>query len=121
MAEDRDDADATEEPTQRRLDDARSHGDIVKSQEVSTVAVLAGGTLAIAIFGHSAAVDLAILMRNFLEKPDQLGVAAPDLLVLLRIVMLKLGAILLAPFALMMAVAVAGHVGQSGLVFTPER
>lgn len=121
MADDRDDADRTEEPTQRRLDDARSHGDIVKSQEVSTVVVLAGGTLAIAIFGHSAAVDLAILMRNFLEKPDQLGLAPNDLMVLWREVMMRLGAILLAPFGLMMVTALAGHVAQSGFVFTPER
>jgi flagellar biosynthetic protein FlhB len=121
MADDRDDADRTEEPTQRRLDDARSHGDIVKSQEVSTVAVLAGGVIAIAIFGHSAAVDLALLMSNFLEKPDEIGVGSADLMVLLREVLLKLGGILLAPFALMMATAFAGHVGQSGFSFTPER
>lgn len=121
MADDRDDADRSEEPTQRRLDDARSHGDIVKSQEVSTVAVLAGGVIAIAIFGHSAAVDLAVLMRNFLEKPDQISVDSAGLMILLRAVTMKLGGILLAPFALMMVAALAGHVGQSGFAFTPER
>ena len=42
MADDRDDAERTEEPTQRRLEDAHKHGDVVKSQEVSTWFVMGG-------------------------------------------------------------------------------
>ena len=49
MADDK--SQQTEQPTQRRLDQAADKGDIVKSQEVTTFIVLLGGTLSIAIFG----------------------------------------------------------------------
>ena len=51
MADDRDQAQQTEEPTQKRLDEAHEHGDVVKSSEVQTLVLLLGGTLAIAMFG----------------------------------------------------------------------
>lgn len=121
MADDRDDADRTEEPTQRRLDDARSHGDVVKSQELTTVVVLGGGTLAIAMFGHATARDLSLLMQNFLANPDQIGTTGSDLMVLMRDLLMRLGGILLAPFALMMLTALGGHVVQSGFVFSAQR
>ena len=44
MADDTDDK--TEDPTQKRLDDALAKGDVVKSQEVNTWFIIAGGTLA---------------------------------------------------------------------------
>ena len=45
MAEDFNDNDKTEEPTQKRLEDALKRGDVVKSQEVNTWFVIAGGAL----------------------------------------------------------------------------
>ena len=36
--------------------------------------VLAGGTLAIAMFGHSTSVGIAKLLTMFLEEPDQMSV-----------------------------------------------
>ena len=74
MADDRDDAQRTEEPTQRRLEQAQEHGDVVKSTEVTTFAVLAGATLAIAIFGGSTSEYFARNFRIFLEQPDQIAV-----------------------------------------------
>ena len=41
MAEERDDTDKTEDPTQKRLEDALERGDVVKSQEVNTWFVIA--------------------------------------------------------------------------------
>ena len=58
MADETDDAEQTEDPTPRRLEEAAKHGDIVKSQEVSTFVLLGAGTLAIALFGHSERRDL---------------------------------------------------------------
>ena len=74
----------TEEPTQRRLDEAQAHGDIVKSQEVSTFIVLGGGTLAIAIFGPSAAEISSRTFSIFLEQPDQLLVDPGGIMGLMR-------------------------------------
>ena len=46
MADDSDDK--TEDPTQKRLDDAHARGDVAKSQEVNTWFMIAGATLVLA-------------------------------------------------------------------------
>ena len=45
MADEHDDSQRTEEPTQKRLDEAHKKGDVVKSQELATFIMMAGGTL----------------------------------------------------------------------------
>ena len=112
MAEERDDSQRTEEPTQRRLDEARERGDIVKSMEVTTFAVLAGGTLAIAIFGGSTAEGFATAFRGFLADPDQFGADSAGVMLLFKSAGLALGRLLAPMFAVVIASALAGHVLQ---------
>ena len=45
MAEGQEDTERSEDPTQKRLDEALERGDVVKSQEVNTWFVIAGGAL----------------------------------------------------------------------------
>ncbi len=121
MAEDNDDSQQTEQPTQKRLDQAREAGDVVKSAEVSAFVLLAGGTLAIAMFGHSVAVGIAQLLAQFIQEPDQMAVDGAGLASLFRGVLLHL-ALTLAPFMAVMVVAgVSGHVLQSRPGFNIEK
>jgi len=121
MAEERDDSQRTEEPTQRRLDEAREHGDIVKSMELSTLIVLAGGAISIAMFGHSAAQGFASAFRAFLEQPDQFDLSGGGAMAIFRGALLKLIVILGAPLALMSGMSLAGHILQHRPVFTADR
>jgi flagellar biosynthesis protein FlhB len=121
MADEKDQSSQTEEPTQKRLTEAQEHGDVVKSTEVSTFIVLAGGTLAIAIFGRSAAVSLAMTMRAFLEQPDQFGVGGGDMQALMGTLLWKLAAILGPFFALLMFFGLGGNLIQHRPVFTFDR
>src|SRR5580698_7822223 len=121
MAEDRDESQQTEEPTQKKLDDAREHGDVVKSTEVTSFAVLAGGTLAIAMFGRSAAAGFTTTFRGFLENSDQIGTDPASIMLLFRSLGFTLGG-LIAPFlAVIIAFALAGHVLQSRPAFAIDR
>src|ERR1700675_4167620 len=97
MAGDRDDAQATEQPTQKRLEQAREAGDIVKSAEVSAFVLLAGGTLAISMFGKSTALGIARLLTGFLEQPEQISTDGAGLAAMLRGTLLQLG-LVLSPF-----------------------
>ena len=63
MAEDFNDADKTEEPTQKRLDEALKRGDVVKSQEVNTWFVIAGATLVLMAFSGPMSKELTTTMR----------------------------------------------------------
>lgn len=94
---DEDKSQQTEEPTAKRLEQARESGDIVKSTEVTAFVLLAGGTLAIAMFGHSAAVAIAELLTMFIEQPEQMAVDGAGLASMSRGLLLHL-ALILAPF-----------------------
>lgn len=66
MAEGADDEDRTEEPTQRKLDEAIKRGDVPRSQEISTFFVLGALTLALLITASGSARMLGGEMRGFL-------------------------------------------------------
>src|SRR5690348_3654610 len=121
MADEQDKSQQTEQPTQKRLEQAREAGDIVKSAEVSAFVLLAGGTLAIAMFGRAAATGIAQSMIIFLQEPEQMSVDGAGLVSMARGTLGHL-ALVLAPFmAVMMGAALAGHVLQSRPSFTVEK
>ena len=113
MADEQDKSQQTEEPTAKRLEQAREAGDIVKSSEVTAFALLAGGTLAIAVFGHSTAIAIAKLLTMFLEHPEEMSVDGLGMASMMRGLLSHL-ALILAPFmGVMILASLAGHVLQS--------
>src|SRR5476649_2312384 len=94
MADDRDPSQQTEQPTSKRLEEAREHGDVVKSPEVSTFVLLLGGTFAIMMFGGSTMKGLTNTMRIFIEQPEQMGVSGGELMALAWHVAMTLAGIL---------------------------
>ena len=64
MADDKDPESQTEDPTQKRLDDALERGDVAKSQEINTWFMMAGGTLVVATFSGSVGSGLLAPMRG---------------------------------------------------------
>ena len=121
MADDQDKSQQTEEPTAKRLEQAREQGDIIKSQEVSAFVLLAGGTLAIAMFGKYTAVGLANTLMIFLEQPDALNVDGPGLADMMRMLLMHLGVALGPFFGVMMVAALAGHLIQGRPVFSAQK
>jgi flagellar biosynthetic protein FlhB len=67
-SDDKDQEDRTEQPTQRRLDQAAERGDVPRSSEVNTWFVLAGGTLALMIAANTAAGDLGSSLKAMLTQ-----------------------------------------------------
>src|SRR6195952_1153732 len=121
MADDQDKSQQTEEPTAKRLQQARESGDTIKSTEVTAFVLLAGGTLAIAMFGKSTMLGMAQLLTMFLQEPDAMSVDGAGLLALSRGVLAHM-ALLLAPFfGVMIAASFAGHLVQGLPTFTPDK
>ncbi|HEX3810978.1 MAG TPA: flagellar biosynthesis protein FlhB [Rhizomicrobium sp.] len=121
MAGDSDDSQKTEEPTQRRLDDAREQGDVVRSSEVSTFFLLGGATLVIALFGKSLAEGFAHYFTIFLEQPDQIPVDPGAMQVLMSGILLHLLPILAPVFGLMIVAALGGHLIQHRPIFSASK
>jgi flagellar biosynthetic protein FlhB len=121
MAEDRDDAQRTEEPTQKRLDDALKKGDVVKSTELSSFVMLAGGALALALFGQNAARQFTTNFTVFLANPGDMALDAGGMAALMQKCMLGLFAIVAPAFGLMLVAALAGHLLQHRPFFSTEK
>jgi flagellar biosynthetic protein FlhB len=121
MADDQDKSQQTEEPTAKRLEQARDAGDIVKSTEVTAFLLLGGGTLAIAMFGKYAAVALARVLILFLEQPDAMSVDGAGLSAMMGLLLPKLGMAVAPFFAVMIAAGLAGHLLQSRPGFSLDR
>ena len=121
MAEERDDSQRTEEPTQRRLDEARRKGDIIKSPEMTSFIMLAGGTLALALFGGLAARTFTRHFLVFLESAGELRLDAGSALLLFEEAALGFFYLVAPALGLIAVVAVGGHLAQHGLIFSGER
>src|ERR1700755_1221803 len=118
MADDSDDK--TEDPTQKRLDDAHARGDVAKSQEVNTWFVIAGGTLVMSTFSSSMGSGILNPLRNVIANAGQLHADGAALLKLANL----LGAAILGavgvPFLMLMIAAIAGNMIQHRLVWSTE-
>lgn len=120
MADENDDAEKTEDPTQKKLDDALEHGDVASSQEVNTWFIMAGATLVLMSFSGGIGASLSTLMRGLIANSWQIRVdatALPHLYV--RIGLDLLGA-LAVPILLLMLAALAGSMIQHRLLWSTE-
>ena len=120
MAEESDSTDKTEEPTQKRLDEALERGDVVKSQEVSTWFVIAGGTLVLMAFSGGMSTDLTGSMRGLLANSYDIRVDGPALPQLFRHIGGEMIAAVALPFLVLMLAALGGNLIQHKLVWSLE-
>ncbi|WP_068314554.1 flagellar biosynthesis protein FlhB [Polycladidibacter hongkongensis] len=121
MAEDSDDSEKTEEPTQKRLDDAHEKGDVPKSQEVSTWFAVLGTAMAMTFLADRTAGSLSGLLENFFDKAGQMRLDGPALVLLWRDLGPALLAIIAAPMAVMLLFAMAGNLIQHKPIWSSER
>jgi flagellar biosynthetic protein FlhB len=61
----------TEDPSQRRLQEARERGQVPRSRELSTFAIMLGGSAALAAIGNSLTANLSQVMRRGLAVERQ--------------------------------------------------
>ena len=123
MAEEQqqDNAQRTEEPTPKRLRDARKKGDAPKSQEAIAAAMLAGGALALWLFAGPAARGVMEIGAAFIDRPHQFMTDGKALQQLTIAVSLRLAAALGLVGLFIFAVAILANAGQARPVFTASR
>jgi flagellar biosynthetic protein FlhB len=120
MAENEDGQEKTEEPSSKRLDDARRKGQVPRSRELSTVAMTLSGGVALVLMSRYLGQGLHDIMRANLA-PDRQDLFDP--LALIRHLAEAFGeaAQMLAPFfALMVVVAVVASVALGGFNLSTE-
>jgi flagellar biosynthesis protein FlhB len=120
MAEGQDDTERSEDPTQKRLDEALERGDVVKSQEVNTWFVIAGGALLLMAFSGPMANGLATTLRGLLAHSGSIRVDGRGFTSIVEKLGLEVVAAVAIPLLLLALAAIAGNMIQHRLVWSTE-
>ena len=121
MADDNDSSDKTEDPTQKRLDDAHDRGDVAKSQEINTWFVMAGATLVLSTFSGSIGGGILVPLRNLIANSWMIHADGPGLLALAQSLEYALIVALGVPLLMLALSAIAGNMLQHRLVWSGEQ
>lgn len=120
MAED--DDNKSEEPTGKKLNDARDKGDVMQSQEVKAGAGLLAILVLMWLLLPSMLTKMKVILSNLLEQVGTMRVDTPGALHRVSTeASLDLALILAVPFALLAGTAVAVQLAQVGWLFTLEK
>ncbi|SFJ26351.1 flagellar biosynthetic protein FlhB [Bosea sp. OK403] len=120
MSDEADNEDRTEDPTQRKLDQAIEKGDVARSNEIGTFFVLCGFTLALLVAAGWSARDAALSLRSFLMNAHQVPSDGTSFMNVTRQgVMTGFSAIGL-PLAFILCAALAGALIQHRPLWTFE-
>jgi flagellar biosynthesis protein FlhB len=117
---DEDDTEKTEDPSQKRLDEALRQGDVAKSQEVNTWFVTTASALVLLSFSASAAGDQRAMMRNLLANAYQVSFDGGALTGLLQQVGTRAIAAVAIPVLLLALAAICGNMIQHRLVWSVD-
>ena len=120
MADENDASEKTEDPTQKRLDDAHERGDVAKSQEVNTWFMIAGATLVLSTFSGSIGGGILMPLRNLVANSWMIHTDGPGLLALSQSLGYALIAALGVPLLMLVIAAIAGNMIQHRLVWSGE-
>jgi len=120
MAEGGDNEDKTEDPTQKRLDDAVSRGDVVKSQELNTWFVIAAALLLMSTFSGSIGTALMVPLRNLIANSWMIHTDGPALLALGRGLLFAVVAAIGIPILMLALAAIGGNMLQHRLVWSAQ-
>ena len=119
MADEDDGGERTEDPTQKRLDDAHERGDVAKSQEVNTWFMISAATLVLSNFSGSFG-GIEMPLRNLIANSWMIRVDGPGLLMLMQNLEYALFAALGVPFLLLVIAAIGSNILQHRLVWSAQ-
>jgi flagellar biosynthetic protein FlhB len=119
MAEDSD-QEKTEEPTAKRLEDARKKGQIARSKELGTTGVLVASAAALLIFGGNLATSLLTVMKGqfVLEREDAFDTT--KMFTAMGEVLLEVTIPMIAIFAIIVVAAFVANSLLGGINFSWE-
>lgn len=120
MAEEDDDTEKTEDPSQKKIDDAYKKGRVPKSQEVSTWFILLAATVIIGLMSSNLTGSLVQPFSSLLGQAHTFPISDGQV----RQLFARMGGVMLwalwMPLGLLMIAAVASNLVQHRLVFSFE-
>lgn len=108
----------TEDPTEKKIREAREKGQVAKSQELAPALVVISGMLVIFAFSPMIYSSLAAMTSFFLGNFTSLSITSRSLANIFFAVIGEVGKILAPVFIASMVAAVVANVAQVGWLFT---
>jgi flagellar biosynthetic protein FlhB len=121
MAEDKDPDSKTEEPTSKRLEDARRKGEVAKTPDLPSWASLAGVISVLAILGGWMARDLTVRLLPFIASPDAFRLEGGGAVGVMQIAAMAGLPALLIVLGVASVCGVAGNLVQTGFMWSPDK
>jgi len=120
MSEQPDESQKTEEPTAKRLRDARSKGQVAVSREVNTWVLLFGTGLMIALLFPSLMTEMAKIFTAFIARPHALLADPGGIGQVMMSLLLEISLLLAFPMAVFVILSIVAGVAQTGLNFATK-
>lgn len=121
MAQDNEAASKTEEPTPRKLEEARKRGEVARSQDVAQLASLLGAFGILAIGGGWLTRDLAMRLLPFVADPANIDLSGQGIMLVAQQAGWAAAPMLIAVMGGAALAGVAGNVFQTGLLWSGEK
>lgn len=121
MADDQDEAQKTEDPTDKKLQEAHEKGEVAKSQEVKHWFILFSAAVIITISAKPTMVGLRELFGDILRNSYKMSMSGDDLQTFGAVTMSRVFDYLTLPIIIIMVGALAGAVLQHKPLLTIEK
>ena len=118
MADEQDDSEKTEEPTQRRLEEARKRGDVAKSQEIPVFLGLFGATLLVSAAFPGMLADLARKLSPIFSNAHAIPTDPQHLHKLFADLLLGVAGSLALPLGALFVIGIAANLLQHSFVWS---
>ncbi|MFI4983590.1 MAG: flagellar biosynthesis protein FlhB [Rickettsiales bacterium] len=122
MAEDTDDSQKTEEPTQKRIEEAIKRGNVAFSRELSSFLMLASMSIYIVWLMPYIMRTANFELANYVVSPHEFGFdnEGDDFLRLSLKIISQVSALLMIPFIITIFCTFLSSILQNGFVYSPE-
>ena len=120
MSDQPDQTEKTEDPSEKKIDDAYKKGQVPKSQEVNTWFSLATGTLVVVLMSNGMVSNFSDTFQIMLSDAHKIPLDAGHVRVLARHIGYSILSILWLPLLALMIAGVAGNMIQHRLVLSTE-
>ncbi|MDG4474861.1 flagellar biosynthesis protein FlhB [Thiovibrio frasassiensis] len=121
MADESSGQEKSEAPTSRRIQEAREKGDVAKSMEVPSAAVLLAGLLTLYYSSDFMLGQFLLLLRYYLGNLHTITITSSNMTVLTRESMLQTVLIVAPVMGAIFIAALASNYAQVGFLFTTEK
>jgi len=121
MAEQAEESQKTEEPTHKKLEEARKKGQIVNSREVNHWFMILGLTIVVLVFAHQMMGDLQDALAGFIRMSYAFSADGEGLREVFQRAGKEILMALLFPMLVLMALALAAGFVQGGFLLAADR